>query len=199
MTEPARSRRPLELAVLLGVAGLVLVADLVSKALVVANVAIGQRVDVVGELLQIWHAQNSGAAFSLFQNGMPLFLIVSLVALGLVAYFARAVHGRSLWFFFILGLVLGGTLGNLTDRIAHQGIVTDFISFGFGDVRFATFNIADSSLVVGIGLIIGTMWFLDRTSTAADPRRPSGEPREADANGATAPRSGNGPAAGAAG
>lgn len=199
MTEPARSRRPLELAVLLGVAAIVLVADQVSKALVVANVAVGQRVDVVGDLLQIWHAQNSGAAFSLFQNGMPLFLVVSVVALGLVAYFARALHGRSPWFFLILGLVLGGTLGNLTDRLAHQGSVTDFISFGFGDFRFATFNIADSSLVIGIALIIGTMWFLDRWTPAADGRRSSGEPREADANGATAPRSGNGPAAGAAG
>ncbi|HLY35102.1 MAG TPA: signal peptidase II [Candidatus Limnocylindria bacterium] len=199
MTEPARSRRPLELAVLLGIAGLVLVADQVSKALVVANVAVGQRVDVVGDLLQIWHAQNSGAAFSLFQNGMPLFLVVSVVALGLVAYFARTLHGRSPWFFFILGLVLGGTLGNLTDRLAHQGIVTDFISFGFGDVRFATFNIADSALVVGIALIIGTMWFLDRSSAAGDARRSSGETREADASGAAAPRSGDGPAAGAAG
>jgi signal peptidase II len=191
MIEPAaRSRRPLELAVLLGTGALVLVADQVSKALVVANVAVGQRVDVVGNLLQIWHAQNSGAAFSLFQNGLPLFLVVSVLALGLVAYFARALHGRSPWFFFILGLVLGGTLGNLTDRIAHQGLVTDFISFGFGEVRFATFNVADSSLVVGIALIIGTMWLLDRKNAAAA--------SQADLR-ATAPRSGDGPAPGAAG
>jgi signal peptidase II len=191
MIEPAaRSRRPLELAVLLGTGALVLVADQVSKASVVANVAVGQRVDVVGNLLQIWHAQNSGAAFSLFQNGLPLFLVVSVLALGLVAYFARALHGRSPWFFFILGLVLGGTLGNLTDRIAHQGLVTDFISFGFGEVRFATFNVADSSLVVGIALIIGTMWLLDRKNAAAA--------SHADVR-ATAPRSGDGPAPGAAG
>jgi signal peptidase II len=166
MTDPVPRRRTLELAVLLGTGVIVLVADLVSKALVVAHVAVGQRVDVVGDLLQIWHAQNSGAAFSLLQNGLPLFLLVSVVALVLVAYFARELHGRSLWFFLILGLVLGGTLGNFTDRIAHRGVVTDFISFGIGEARFATFNVADSSLVVGILLVIATMWLFDRPATA---------------------------------
>jgi signal peptidase II len=198
MTEPAiRSRRPLEMAILLGTGVLILVADQVSKALVVANVAVGQRVDVVGDLLQVWHAQNSGAAFSLFQNGMPLFLVVSVLALVLVAYFARSLSGRSPWFFLILGLVLGGTLGNFTDRIAHQGLVTDFISFGFGEVRFATFNVADSSLVVGILLIIGTLWLVDRPDPA---RQRDGVDQRASGKAQAAPsRPGDGPAAGAAG
>jgi signal peptidase II len=198
MTEPAiRSRRPLEMAILLGTGMLILVADQVSKALVVANVAVGQRVDVVGDLLQVWHAQNSGAAFSLFQNGMPLFLVVSVLALVLVAYFARSLSGRSPWFFLILGLVLGGTLGNFTDRIAHQGLVTDFISFGFGEVRFATFNVADSSLVVGILLIIGTLWLVDRPDPA---RQRDGVDKMASGKAQAAPsRPGDGPAAGAAG
>jgi signal peptidase II len=198
MTVPAiRSRRPLETAILLGTGVLILVADQVSKALVVANVAVSQRVNVVGDLLQIWHAQNSGAAFSLFQNGMPLFLVVSVLALVLVAYFARSLSGRSPWFFLILGLVLGGTLGNFTDRIAHQGLVTDFISFGFGEVRFATFNVADSSLVVGILLIIGTLWLVDRPDPA---RQRDGVDDRASGKAHGAPSSsGDGPAAGAAG
>ncbi|MDP9271244.1 MAG: signal peptidase II [Chloroflexota bacterium] len=198
MTEPAiRSRRPLEMAILLGTGVLILVADQVSKAIVVANVAVGQRVDVVADLLQIWHAQNSGAAFSLFQNGMPLFVVISVLALVLVAYFARSLSGRSPWFFLILGLVLGGTLGNFTDRIAHQGVVTDFISFGFGEVRFATFNVADSSLVVGILLIIGTLWLSDRPDPA---RQGDGVAERASGEAHAAPsHSGDGPAAGAAG
>lgn len=192
MKDPARSRRPLELGVLLGTGLLVLVVDQVTKALVVANVAIGQRIDVVGDLLQVWHAENSGAAFSLFQNGLPLFIAVSIVALVLVAYFARTLRDRSLGYFLILGLVLGGTLGNFTDRLAHGGRVTDFISFGFGETRFATFNVADASLSVGIALVVITLWLFDR---AAQPTKAHGGRDGQPTMGET----GDGPAPGAAG
>lgn len=193
MTAPARSRRPIELGVLLGTGALILVADQVTKALVAANIAVGQRIDVLGDLLQLWHTENSGAAFSLFQNGLPLFIVVSIVALVLVAYFARTLRGRSLGYFLILGLVLGGTLGNFTDRLAHGGRVTDFISFGFGETRFAVFNVADASLSVGIALVVITLWLFDRSDEAAkaEGRRDS-QPTMGESHG-------DGPAPGAAG
>ncbi len=168
---------------MLGVAGVLLVADQVSKALVAANVAIGAQVDVIGSFVQIWHAENAGAAFSLFQNALPVFLIVSVLAMGLVAYFARAFHGRTLWFFLVLGVVLGGTLGNLVDRVVRGGRVIDFVSVGVGDLRWPTFNVADSSLVVGILTLVVILWFFDgdARATATSPEKANREPGAPDA------------------
>jgi len=173
---------------MLGVAGVLLVADQVSKALVAANVAIGAQVDVIGSFVQIWHAENAGAAFSLFQNALPVFLIVSVLAMGLVAYFARAFHGRTLWFFLVLGVVLGGTLGNLVDRVVRGGRVIDFVSVGVGDLRWPTFNVADSSLVVGILTLVVILWFFDgdARATATPPEKANREPGARDA--AASPR-----------
>ena len=145
--------RVMKPAVLLLTALGILVVDQVSKALVVANVAVGERVRVVGDLVQIWHAQNSGAAFSLFQGGSIVFVVVSVLSLGMVAYFHRSLRARSWWVHLVLGVVLGGTLGNLIDRL-RQGYVTDWASVGLGDLRWPTFNVADSSLVVGIGVLV---------------------------------------------
>lgn len=131
----------------------ILVADQVTKALVVANLAIGERTQVLGDLVQIWHAQNRGAAFSLFQGGTIIFLVVSVLSIGMVAYFHRTLRDRSPWLHVVLGVVLGGTLGNFTDRL-RQGYVTDWLSVGFGDTRWPTFNVADSSVVVGIGILV---------------------------------------------
>lgn len=130
-----------------------LVADQLSKALVVANLAVGERVRVMGDLVQIWHAQNRGAAFSLFQGGSLLFLAVTVASLAMVAYFHRSLRARPWWVHLVLGVVLGGTLGNFVDRL-RQGYVTDWLSVGIGDVRWPTFNVADSSIVVGIGFLV---------------------------------------------
>lgn len=139
--------------ILLLAALVILVADQVTKALVVGSLAVGEHADVVGDLVQVWHAQNRGASFSLFQGWSIVFLVVSILSIGMVAYFHRSLIGRSAWLHAILGIVLGGTLGNFIDRL-RQGYVTDWLSIGFGDTRWPTFNVADSSLVVGIGILV---------------------------------------------
>jgi signal peptidase II len=162
MSTDAPSSRRRELAVLLLTALAWLIADQVTKALVEGNVALGDQVDVLGNLVVIWHVQNTGSAFSLFQfeGSLILFYAVHLVALGMVVYFHRAFHGRSLWLQVILGIVLGGSIGNLFDRLRH-GYVTDFISVGFGDVRFPTWNIADAGITVGISLLVIYLVFIE--------------------------------------
>ena len=131
----------------------ILVADQLTKALVVANLAVGEQARLLGDLVQVWHAQNRGAAFSLFQGGTVVFLIVSVLSIGIVAYFHRSLRDRSLWLHVVLGIVLGGTLGNFIDRL-RQGYVTDWLSIGIGDTRWPTFNVADSSVVIGIGILV---------------------------------------------
>ena len=140
-------------AVLLLTALAILIADQVTKALVVANLELGQRVRVLGDVVQVWHAQNSGAAFSLFQGGSFVFLVVSVLSIGMVAYFHRSLRAQGPWLHLVLGVILGGTLGNFIDRL-RQGYVTDWLSVGIGDTRWPTFNVADSSIVVGIGILV---------------------------------------------
>jgi signal peptidase II len=140
-------------AVLLLTALAILIADQLTKALVAANLELGQRVRVLGDLVQVWHAQNSGAAFSLFQGGSFVFLVVSVLSIGMVAYFHRSLRAQGPWLHVVLGVILGGTLGNFIDRL-RQGYVTDWLSVGIGDTRWPTFNVADSSIVVGIGILV---------------------------------------------
>lgn len=157
-TEPRRAAGRGDLLTLLAVAAVVLVADQLTKLAIIASIPFGGRIAIVGDLFQLWHVRNTGAAFSLLEGGLWLFVVVTIAALGMVAYFHRSFIGRSRWLQVILGVVLGGTLGNFADRL-RQGYVTDFLSFGFGDTRFPTFNVADSAVVVGIGLLVIILTF----------------------------------------
>jgi len=144
--------------VLLLTALAILVADQATKAVVVSSLAVGEKAELLGDVVQVWHAQNRGAAFSLFQGGTIIFLIVSVLSIVMVAYFYRSFRDRSPWLHLVLGIVLGGTLGNFTDRL-RQGYVTDWLSIGIGDTRWPTFNVADSSVVVGIGILVLYLFF----------------------------------------
>lgn len=172
--QPQRARGRADLLTLLAVAGVILVADQLTKMAVIATIPFGGRVPVVGEVVQLWHVRNTGAAFSLFEGGLLLFVVVTILALGMVAYFHRAFVGRSRWLQVILGLVLGGALGNFLDRVRY-GYVTDFLSVGIGDLRWPTFNVADSAVVCGIGLLVIILTFF----TPAEPRSAEGTRTEA--------------------
>lgn len=163
---PERDASLRAVLVLASTAFVLYAADQLTKAAVVATLPIGARVDVIGDLVQLWHAQNTGAAFSLFRGELWLFFAVSALALVMVTYFHLSLRGRSLWLQAILGMILAGTLGNLTDRLLRQGSVVDFVSVGIGDLRWPTFNMADSSIVVGIVLLVAYLTFSDRRSSA---------------------------------
>jgi len=161
MSSEAASRGVrVEPAIMAGATLLVLLADQLSKAAVVALIGVGDRIRIVGDLVQLWHAQNRGAAFSLFQGGTLLFVVVSVLAFGLIGYLYRSFKGGPLWLYAVLGIALGGVLGNLIDRL-RLGYVTDFVSIGIGDVRWPTFNVADASIVLGIGMIVIRLFLTD--------------------------------------
>ena len=137
--------------VFLGLAAAVAVADQVAKALLAAALAPGQSVRVVDDLVRLVHSQNRGGLFGLLQGNVPVFALLSLVVVGLiVAYHARS--GRDPWLSVALGLLLGGALGNLIDRI-RLGYVVDFVDAGVGDLRWYTFNVADASISCAIVLL----------------------------------------------
>ena len=145
---------------LAGTAVVLYVADQVTKALVVASLPFGAREEVLGDLVQLWHVRNTGAAFSLFPGATWLFFVVAAGALVMIAYFYRAYRTSTTWIHIVLGAILAGTLGNLTDRL-RQGYVVDFVSVGIGEIRWPTFNVADSSLVLGIGVLVLYLSFVD--------------------------------------
>lgn len=151
--------------VLAGTAIVLYAADQVTKVLVVANVAFGDRHDVIGDFAQLWHVRNDGAAFSILPGATWLFVPVTLVAIGMVIYFHRTFRERTAWIHLILGAILAGSLGNLTDRL-RLGYVIDFVSLGIGDTRFPTFNVADSAVVLGIGALVAYLTFVDQPRSA---------------------------------
>ena len=154
---------------LLGTAALIYAADQVTKALVVANLDHGERVPVVGDVIQIWHLRNTGAAFSILPGAVWLFIPITVLALGMVVYFHRQFRHRGPWIHVILGAILAGSLGNLTDRM-RWGYVVDFVSIGIGDLRWPAFNVADPAVVGGIVLLVAYLTFF------ADRARPRDEP-----------------------
>jgi signal peptidase II len=143
--------------VFVGVAVAVMIIDQLAKAWLVANVSAGDVVNVIGDYLRLILSQNSGALFGLFADNAVMFGIASLAVVGLiVAYHAKA--GRSLYLSIALGLLLGGALGNLIDRL-RLGYVIDFVDMGICNLRFYTFNLADAAISTAIVMLIGAAIF----------------------------------------
>jgi signal peptidase II len=138
--------------VFLGIAVVVVVLDQLTKAWLVANVALGEVREVVGESVRLVYHQNSGALFGLFRDQAIVFGLLSIVVIGLIVGY-HAQSGRSRYMSIALGFLLGGALGNLVDRL-RLGYVVDFVDIGIGDLRFYTFNIADSAISTAIVLLV---------------------------------------------
>lgn len=145
--------------IVLLVAGIVIALDQWTKNLVRANVPKFEPVPVLGEWLQWQHIDNNGAAFGLFQNGRMFFTIAAIaISIGILFYI-RYIPSNKKLLLVLLGMMLGGAVGNLIDRI-QQGYVTDFVRMGIPGVYYwPNWNVADASIVCGvIGLVIYVIW-----------------------------------------
>jgi signal peptidase II len=138
-------------ALFFGLAIGVVVLDQLAKAAVTASLSPGQAIQLIGDYLRIVFGQNSGALFGLFQDNALMFGVVSLAVIALiVVYEARS--GSGLYLTVTLGLLLGGAIGNMLDRL-RLGYVVDFVDAGIGSTRFYTFNVADSAISLAILLL----------------------------------------------
>lgn len=157
MTVPSRAR-----ALAFARAGLLAVivigVDQLTKHFVRAGIAVGdERKLFIG--IKLVHVRNTGVAFSLFSGGGTVVLVITLLALALLgAYLARRPERPWLWL--PTGLLIGGALGNLIDRVVH-GAVTDFIKFPL----WPAFNVADIAITFGV---LSLLWVLE------GPRRSAG-------------------------
>jgi signal peptidase II len=150
-----------------GIAFAVVVLDQVSKAWVIANIAPGSSVQLVGEFLRLIHSKNNGALFGLFGSSAPVLAVASVVVISLIVWY-HARSGRNLLISVALGLLLGGAIGNLIDRL-RLGYVVDWVDGGIGSIRFWTFNVGDAAISVALLLLLASVLWpaLGRPSTDA--------------------------------
>ena len=133
-----------------------LVADQVTKHIVASNLSLGEGLHVVGPF-SIRHVQNSGIAFGLFSNATAGVIVVTAIAVAwMLVYFARS-GGRHPVLPVALGLVIGGSVSNLADRV-RLGFVTDFLDFRY----WPAFNLADSFIVIGVGILLAALLLAER-------------------------------------
>ena len=142
---------------LLVVAGAAVVADQVTKQVVGRTLPLGNSVDIIGPF-SIRHVQNSGIAFGLFASRTAPVIGVTAVTVGLMLWFFARSGRRHPVLPVALGLVVGGSIANLIDRV-RLGHVTDFLDL----VAWPAFNLADTFIVVGVAILFGTLVLADRS------------------------------------
>lgn len=122
-------------------------------------------IEVIGGIFNIVHVGNTGAAWSLFSDYTWALSAVGFVALGLVYFFREALELKIIKIQLGFGLIIGGIVGNLVDRI-RLGYVIDFLDFHYDTHYFPSFNVADSGITVGVGLYLIFSLFQKQPSEA---------------------------------
>ena len=187
---PVRKWRPAMLWLFAGFAVFAYAFDQLTKLWVTSTMTEGERIPVLPPLLHWYYIRNSGAAFSIGENVTWIFTIVMAVVSVAILFQLRKLG--SAWWALSLGLLLGGALGNLTDRLFREpsfamGHVVDFIQLP----NFAIFNIADSAVVSGVVIIC----LLTLRGIGMDGTRQTSAPKPADGSkGANEAKPAGGPA-----
>jgi signal peptidase II len=146
----------------------VLLLDRATKWVIARNIALHGNIQVIPDFFRITHVENRGAAFGLFADSPSQWKIATLVLFSIVALVIvsallwRNSHSMSTTGVG-LSLILGGALGNLWDRLL-SGRVVDFLLFYIGQYQWPAFNVADSAIVIGAGLLVFEILF---TKTSA--------------------------------
>lgn len=163
---------------LLALPALIVAADQATKWLVSHRLPLYEDVPLISGLLSLQHVRNSGAVFGFLSGtdfpGKPyLFAVMSAVALAALAYYARTIPREERLPRFALGLVIGGAIGNLIDRVRF-GYVVDFVKMYWGNHVWPNYNVADSAISIGLCLlIIDSLRPRDRESASSSLLPPS--------------------------
>jgi len=155
-------------APLVFIASAIIALDQWTKALVRENIALGapwlpQGLEWLGPYARIVNWYNTGAAFGSFQGYGWIFTSLAFVVAGLILYYYPKVEPEDGWMRVAMSMQLAGALGNVIDRLTQSGKVTDFISVG----TFPVFNIADSSISLGVALLLLGAWWKEKKAPPA--------------------------------
>ncbi len=140
------------------IAILAVVADQISKYLIVQNIEYHESAPFIKGVMSFYHTRNTGAAFSMLADKQWVFMVLSTLAMGIILYLLIKEYHRHVLFNVSLAMVLGGGIGNMIDRV-RLGYVVDFFHTDFVD--FAIFNVADCFVTVGAVLLGIYVVFID--------------------------------------
>lgn len=177
--------------VLFGLTTATVLLDQLTKRLVLARFRLGESMPVISRIFDLTYVRNPGAAFGMLAHAepsfrVPFFVIVPLIALVAIGYVFRKLPPRDLPLATALSLVVGGAIGNLLDRLM-RGYVVDFLDFHWDiQYHFPAFNVADSAICIGVGLLILDVILKDRTRNAARPNGPGEQLEQAGRRGSLA-------------
>lgn len=149
----------LKYLVLLAVTGSVISLDQLTKHLIVQKFRLGESLSVIQNYFSITYVRNTGAAFGLLAQWdpalrIPFFIVVPILALLVIFLIFRKLADRDLKMSAALSLVIGGAFGNLIDRAVYNYVI-DFLDFHWHyTIHFPAFNVADSAICCGVGLLI---------------------------------------------
>lgn len=169
MSEPIPVKRDYR-EVYFFLAGTVLIMDQVTKLIVAKSIPLHDSITVIPGFFRISHVLNPGAAFSLFADirsplatlGLLLFSFIVMTVITTILLKSKRVFNRTN---LGLSLILGGALGNFLDRLL-TGSVVDFLAFRLGNYHWPDFNLADSAIVAGAGLLLLDVFFEAKSPTA---------------------------------
>ena len=135
------------------VACVLLMFDQLIKLLVRSRMSLMEEIEVIPNFFSIYYIENSGGAFSLFSGATIVLIVLSMLVLAFIHYYVVTDEKMTKWRTFGLGIVIGGIVGNLIDRIV-LGYVRDFIDFIIFGYNFPIFNVADMAITIGMALVI---------------------------------------------
>ncbi|RKD24120.1 signal peptidase II [Ammoniphilus oxalaticus] len=125
--------------------------DQLSKRLIVNGMEIGQSIPLINGVFHLTSHRNRGAAFGILQDQRIFFIVITLLVIAAIIYYLQKLKRDNVLVSSALALILGGAVGNFVDRLLH-GEVVDFLDFAL--INFPIFNIADSAIVIGVGLMM---------------------------------------------
>jgi signal peptidase II len=152
------SSKNTNLGFLFMVSGGVILLDQLTKIVVQNLFFLGQSIAVIPGFFNLTYVRNPGAAFGFLASGnpafvIPFFILISIVVVAGIVYYYRKSDPTQRLHRWGLALILGGAIGNLIDRVVYQSVV-DFLDFYRGHYHWPAFNVADSAITIGVGLII---------------------------------------------
>ncbi|PMC38362.1 signal peptidase II [Bacillus sp. UMB0899] len=142
------------------IAGLIIIIDQLTKWLIVKNMEIGDHIPVIENFLYITSHRNRGAAWGILQGQMWFFYIITAIVIVGLIYYIQKHTKQNVVMGVALGFMLGGAIGNFIDRLFRKEVV-DFINTYIFSYDFPIFNIADSALCIGVGLLFIHMLFFE--------------------------------------
>lgn len=154
-------------------AAFIFVTDQLSKCWITHTLPLGsygapEHIEIIPGFFNIVHVGNTGAAWSLFAGQSALLALVAAITLIGIFFWRRTLGLHRRLFQITFGLLCGGILGNLIDRIVHKHVI-DFLDFHFGNYTYPAFNIADSGICIGAILYIGLTLFAPNAHKKAAP------------------------------